>query len=501
MGEREAPALGPQGEVPPEPPHSAEAEQSVIGALLQDNGAVAVVVDLIDAEAFYVHELRVIFGAVLDVLKAGHAADVVTVYARLQAMDLAEECGGLAHLNELAQCVPSPRNARRYAEIIAERYGERLLIAGCDEAARMAWRLNVPFAERADAVAAVISRVEQRRKGPGRRVPLLTLAELRQTAAAVRWCVKHVIPANAVGMVFGGSGTFKSFLVLDAALHIAHGLPWMGRRTTAGPVMYIAAEGEAGMWPRADAWHRARNLNAMTAPMYVVPQAVDLTVDAWRVVEAAQTVGVCPSLVVVDTVSQTYSGDENSANEMAAYLREIGLRFRSLWQCSVVLVHHTGHQATERPRGSSAIRGNLDFMMAVFRDEKEMLTTLVSVKQKDGALFDDATFKLNVMELGYDEDNDLVTSLAARHLGTADEVAQAQQEEQQAGRGGRNQLLMSLVQNGEAEKVLRKAYYEALGLDDQESLKKAYQRAKAAAIKGGLIEVREGFVLDLRGKK
>ena len=41
--------------------------------------------------------------------------------------------------------------------------------------------------------------------------------------------------------------------------------------------------------------------------------------------------------------------------QMAAYLREIGLRFRALWQCAVMLVHHTGHQATERPRGSSAI--------------------------------------------------------------------------------------------------------------------------------------------------
>ena len=57
-------------------------------------------------------------------------------------------------------------------------------------------------------------------------------------------------------------------------------------------------------------------------------------------------------MVVVDTLSQTYSGEENSANEMAAYLREIGLRFRQLWQCAVLLIHHSGHQATERPCGS-----------------------------------------------------------------------------------------------------------------------------------------------------
>lgn len=489
---------------PAPPPHSSEAEQSLIGALLQDNAALALVGDLIEPECFYVHDNRVIFGVLLDVLKANQPADAVTVFERLAAMGLAEECGGLQYLLSLHDCVPSSRNVRRYAEIVVERWAERQLIAGADEMARLSCQAGMPLADRMDRMASVLARVEAQRKGPGTRVPLLRLSALRESAQAVKWTVKHVIPAASIGMLFGGSGTFKSFIALDAALHIAHGLPWMGRLTKQAPVLYIAAEGGAGLWSRIEAWHRHRNMRWEEAPLFVVPTAVDLTVDSWRVVDAAQAVGATPGMVVVDTLSQTYSGEENSANEMAAYLREIGLRFRALWGCAVLLVHHTGHSATERPRGSSAIRANLDYLLGVQRDEKEMLATLSCQKQKDGDLFSDSTFQMSKCELGRDEDGDAITSLVARHLSTQDEVQQAQADEQRAGRGGRNQRLLSMVQNGMAEKDLRKAFYEELraeGLTDAESLKKAYFRARKVATEGRQMEVAEGYVIDLRGRK
>jgi hypothetical protein len=60
----------------------------------------------------------------------------------------------------------------------------------------------------------------------------------------------------------------------------------------------------------------------------------------------------------------------------------------------VLIIHHTGHNVTERPRGSSAMRANLDYMLGVHRDEKEMLATLSCLKQKDGEAFKDTTFAL-----------------------------------------------------------------------------------------------------------
>jgi hypothetical protein len=482
-----------------EPPYSREAEQGLLGCLLQDNESMALVVDLVDGLSFYSVDARTVFEAVAELLKQRQPADMVTVFELMQRQGSAEECGGLRYLAELQNCVPSARNARRYAEIVADRAAERALIAGADEVARISWQQDQPLADRMEQIAGVMARVEQQRKGPGRRVPVLGLKALREASEAVRWTVKHVVPAASIGMLFGGSGTFKSFIALDLALHVVHGLPWMGRQTVKGQVLYIAAEGGAGLWGRIDAWHRARNLKWEKAPLFVVPAAIDLTVDAWRVVDAAQAIGACPAMVIVDTLSQTYSGEENSANEMAAYLREIGMRFRALWACSVLLVHHTGHAATERPRGSSAIRANIDFLLGVFRDEKEMLATLSCVKQKDGELFKDAMFALKVMQLGVDEDNDEVTSLVARHLGSEDEVQRARQAEQEAGRGGRNAMFAGLIQNGMDEKSLRRAYYELLGDMDTDSKKKAYYRARDLAIKAGLIDLATGVVIDLRG--
>lgn len=332
-------------------------------------------------------------------------------------------------------------------------------------------------------------------------LPFLSLGELRDSASAVSWLVKGVVPADSIGVVFGGSGTFKSFIALDLALHVAHGLPWLGRRTTEGPVLYIAAEGGRGVWKRIDAWHRARKLRYQDAPMHVVPVPVDLGQDALRVQERAKQAGTTPAFVVIDTLSQTYSGEENSANEVAGYFREIGLMLRATWQCTVAVIHHSGHQATERPRGSSVFRNNVDWMFGVFRDEKEMLATIENSKQKDDEQIGDETFSLTSIDLGVDADGDKITSLVARHLSSAEEIERAGAAEHAAGRGGKNQLLISLLQNGEKESALRKAFYEECAEMEEEARRKAYFRARAWAVKHGYIDIAEGTIVTLKRRE
>lgn len=329
-------------------------------------------------------------------------------------------------------------------------------------------------------------------------VQLLSLSQLRDRHDAVTWTIKGVVPAESLGLIFGGSGTFKSFIALDMALHVAHGLPWLGRKTVEGPVLYLAAEGGAGLWRRIDAWHRARKLRWQDAPLYVIPMPVDLMRDALLVTDAALSVGVTPTLAIIDTLSQTFSGEENSANEVAGYLAEIGLMLRATWRAAVAVVHHSGHLATERPRGSSALRANVDWMFGVYRDNTEMLATLTCEKQKDGEPFADASFALTPLELGHDGDGDVISSLVARHLSSAEEVQHVMAEEGKAGRVGKNQLLLRLLQNGLRESDLRHAFYEDCGIENTETRRQAYHRAKAWAIKAGFFEVAEGIVITLK---
>ncbi|QNK66138.1 replicative DNA helicase [Variovorax sp. PAMC26660] len=121
------------------PPHSIEAESSVLGGLLLDNGAWDRMGDLLVDGDFYRHEHKLIYAAIGGLINATKPADVITVYEQLQNLGKADEIGGLVYLNSLAQYVPSASNIRRYAEIVRERSILRKLVSAADEIATQAF--------------------------------------------------------------------------------------------------------------------------------------------------------------------------------------------------------------------------------------------------------------------------------------------------------------------------------------------------------------------------
>ncbi|MEO0316340.1 MAG: replicative helicase [Pseudomonadota bacterium] len=115
------------------PPHSIEAEQSVLGGLLLDNAAYDRIADFVSAEDFYRFDHRLIFQHIVRLVSAAKPADVITVFESLSSAGKAEEVGGLSYLNALAQNTPSAANIRRYAEIVRDRGVLRKLITVSDE--------------------------------------------------------------------------------------------------------------------------------------------------------------------------------------------------------------------------------------------------------------------------------------------------------------------------------------------------------------------------------
>ena len=138
------------------PPHSIEAESSVLGGLLLDNNAWDRVGDLLTDSDFYRYEHRLIYAAVGGLINGSRPADVITVYEQLQGLGKAEEIGGLAYLNSLAQYVPSASNIRRYAEIVRERSILRKLVSASDEIATAA------FNTQGKAVDKILDEAEQK---------------------------------------------------------------------------------------------------------------------------------------------------------------------------------------------------------------------------------------------------------------------------------------------------------------------------------------------------
>lgn len=127
------------------PPHSNEAEQSVLGCILLDNAAFDAVADLLTERSFYVRSHGLIWTAIAEAIVACKPADVVTVFERLQVAGRANDAGGLAYLNSLAACVASVGNVRRYAEIVAGRALLRGVIAKADEIATAAFQSHDAF--------------------------------------------------------------------------------------------------------------------------------------------------------------------------------------------------------------------------------------------------------------------------------------------------------------------------------------------------------------------
>jgi len=117
------------------PPHSIEAEQSLIGGLLLDNEAWDRIADLVNESDFYRDDHRRIFRHIATLVEQGKPADVVTVFESLDKSAEAAQIGGLAYLAEIANNTPSAANIRRYAEIIRERCILRRLVTIGDDIA------------------------------------------------------------------------------------------------------------------------------------------------------------------------------------------------------------------------------------------------------------------------------------------------------------------------------------------------------------------------------
>ncbi|MCH9799600.1 MAG: replicative DNA helicase [Betaproteobacteria bacterium] len=124
------------------PPHSIEAEQSVIGGLLLENEALDKVADILNADDFYQHDHKIIYQHIARLIERNRPADIVTVAESLENTAELASVGGIAYLGSLAQNTPTAANIRRYAEIVRERAIMRKLVTVGSDIAGSAFSPN-----------------------------------------------------------------------------------------------------------------------------------------------------------------------------------------------------------------------------------------------------------------------------------------------------------------------------------------------------------------------
>ena len=230
----------------------------------------------------------------------------------------------------------------------------------------------------------------------------------------ISWLVKRWVQDKALVMVHGPSGGGKTFVVLDWCLRMAASVPdWAGNRVRPGTVVYLAGEGHHGLRGRVAAWKVHNGAGPLS--MWLSRDGCDLNTPAgyMRVVDNVRSLPKRPSLIVVDTLHRFLLGDENSAQDAKTMLDACGALMAE-FNCSVLLVHHTGvsDEAQHRARGSSAWRGALDIEISIVPGKDGGPIQIVQRKSKDAELAEPVWAELASVTIpGWvDEDGQPVTS-------------------------------------------------------------------------------------------
>lgn len=324
----------------------------------------------------------------------------------------------------------------------------------------------------------------QSKAANGPRYRLLGWPEL-ETLPPIRWRVRGILPSTGVAAIYGPSKSGKSFLSFDMACAIAEGRDWFGYRTTPADVVLVCLEGEAGYKLRAQAWmqHHGRAL----------PERLRLVMQPWKVTEpqdVADLAAVVPAgaVVFVDTMNRASPNtDENSSKDMGQII-EGTKALQSLTGGLAVLVAHTGKDTTKGLRGHSSLIAALDGAIETTRDTRDGdRRTWTADKVKDGQDGAVHPFKLEVLELGHDEDGEPLTSCAVS-VGSDEQASNWPKPLTERQSAGMQSFYRAALEHGQESddgqsisvhlEQWRPEFYKTCTADDQDAKKKAFQRVR-----------------------
>jgi replicative DNA helicase len=419
------------------PPHSIEAESSVLGGLLLDCEAFERVSDLLVASDFYRYEHQRVYEAIAALVNASKPADVITVFEHLRALGLEESTGGLGYLNALAQYVPSASNIRRYSEIVREKAVLRRLAKVGDEITTSA------FQPAGRPVAQVLDEAEQSVFNIGEDHARQKQGFKSLEALAVNLMDKVVERADNPNDVIGVATGFYDLDRLTSGLQpgdmvVLAARPSMGKTALAIniaehvafeeklPVAVFSMEMGAdqlalrivGSIGRIDQGHLRTGkltdeewprlteaIEKMRGVQLHIDETAGLTSSALRANarRLARQCGGKLSLIVVDYLQLMSGGggsEENRATELGEISRGLKMLAKELG-CPVIALSQLNRSVEQRPdkrpmmsdlRESGAIEQDADIIMFIYRDEyytKEAckepgVAEIIIAKQRNG---------------------------------------------------------------------------------------------------------------------
>lgn len=202
------------------------------------------------------------------------------------------------------------------------------------------------------------------------------------------WLIPDFVPQHAHAMLIGAPGTFKTFLALDVALSVATGAESsLGLKPRdQGCVLFAVGEGRASLRKRVTAWEQRHN-GGRKAGAFLLADPVPHIDEDWApfIAMARKASPWGYKLVVIDTVGRAMQGANENQQEHASKLTKLVETLQRELGAAVLALHHTGHVASDRARGSSVFGADADTIITATRQGKDYLVSLNMAKQKDAA--------------------------------------------------------------------------------------------------------------------
>ncbi len=224
------------------------------------------------------------------------------------------------------------------------------------------------------------------------------------------YLIKGLLDKIGVSLIYGPSNSGKTFLALDLAAYISLNMQWSNQKTNGGKVVYVAAEGGFGISNRLKAFEMHHKLEDC-GDMYILPRPLKLCGEKAETKLFINTLNEFQDigLIIIDTLSRCFDGEENGSKDMSDFIRNIDL-IKNTINAHVLIIHHTGKDASKGARGHSALRAAVDTEVEV-KNKNGTITAIVT-KQRDGKTGSSYSFDLKVYEVDEDEDGDSIKSCA-----------------------------------------------------------------------------------------
>ncbi|MBE0568743.1 MAG: AAA family ATPase [Deltaproteobacteria bacterium] len=327
-----------------------------------------------------------------------------------------------------------------------------------------------------------------------------SLATLLANPIRPRWLIKGLIETPATGVIFGASGAGKSFVAVDLAGSCAAGEDWAGREVASpGPVYYIAGEGRGPLIRRFQAWQFNRKVTIPADRLFISSSRIELDDRGaagvkGEIEQRAKETGASPSLIIIDTMARALpsGSDENSAKDVGDFINTVDL-IRDLFNCVVLIIHHSGHMEEKRARGSSALRAALDVELCITNREGARIAEWTKLKDLPEEPCPQE-FVLERVLVSAEEDGDLISSAVVSWQGQAARrptITQTRTEKL-----GLKTLTITILEEESSSTSLdawREEFYSQHWGDNDAAKQKAFRRVRESLVGKDLIVVRDGL--------